>query len=133
MGSIHVDDSNSPLVVVTFESAVDDEEFERYLARLDALWRHKMRRVLVVDATRAARTPATQRRRQADWMRVNEELLRSYAAGFAFVINSPLVRGALTAILWLQSLPSPFIVVSTLPEAERWALGQLQLPTRGAA
>ncbi|MES1178073.1 MAG: hypothetical protein ABUL62_27365 [Myxococcales bacterium] len=47
--------------------------------------------------------------------------MRAYSAGSAFAIDSPLVRGGLTAIAWLQSLPSPFIVVATLAEAEGWA------------
>lgn len=59
--------------------------------------------------------------------------MRAYSAGSAFAIDSPLVRGGLTAIAWLQSLPSPFIVVATLAEAEGWARNQLQLPAKGAA
>ena len=66
-------------------------------------------------------------------MKHNDALLRTYSAGSAFVISSPLVRGGLTAILWLQALPSPFIVVATRPEAESWARAQLQLPAEGAA
>jgi hypothetical protein len=133
MSSIHVDDSALPLIVVTFEGSVDDHEFERYLARLDALWKRKARSAIVLDATRAARTPATQRRRQAEWMKVNDELLRTYSAGTAFVISSPLVRGGLTAILWLQPIPTAYVVVATRPEAERWARAQLQTSAKGAA
>lgn len=133
MGSIDVNDRGFPLIVVTFEGAVDDAQFESYLGRLDALWARKARAAILLDATRAARTPATQRKRQAEWLKANESSLRTHCAGTAFVINSPLVRGGLTAILWLQALPSPFIVVATLTEAERWARERLQLPAQGAA
>ena len=133
MGSIHVNDSGFPLVVVTFEGSVEDREFDRYLAHLDTLLERQKRSVIVLDAARATRTPATQRRKQAEWMKENQALLRTYSVGTAFVISSPLVRGGLTAILWLQSLPTPYIVVATLAEAERWARAQLEISTRGAA
>lgn len=133
MGSIRVDVTGFPLVVVTYEGMVDDAEFDAYLAELD---RHVLRRqrcAFVFDARNAGRSPATQRRKQAEWMKANDEVLRSYSAGYAFVISSPLVRGALTAILWLQSLPAPFTVVATFSEAERWARAQLQSPSPRAA
>jgi len=133
MGSIHVNDSGFPLIVVTFEGAVEDHEFDRYLARLDTLWQRQTRSVIVLDATHAARTPATQRQKQAEWLKENHALLRAYSAGTAFVIDSPLVRGGLTAILWLQPLPTPHVVVATLAEAERWARARLQLSAQGAA
>jgi len=133
MGSIHVSDREFPLLVVTFEGSVDDQEFDRYLAQLDALWQRKTRSVIVLDATKATRSTPTQRRKQADWLKENELLLRAYSAGTAFVISSPLIRGGLTAILWLQSLPTPHVVVGTLREAEHWARAQLQLTARGAA
>jgi len=133
MGSIQVNDTNFPLVVVTFEGSVSDQEFERYLARLDTLWGRNVRSAIVLEASRADRSPATQRRMQAEWLKKNDYLLRAHSAGTAFVISSALVRGSLTAILWLQPLPTPYIVVATLAEAERWARRQLQLSVTGAA
>jgi hypothetical protein len=65
------------------------------------------------------------RRRQADWIRDNAALIKAYSACTAFVIGSPLVRGALTAILWLQPMPSPYTVLATLALAQAWALEQL--------
>jgi hypothetical protein len=116
MGSIHVDDSGLPLIVVTFDGSVDDPEFERYLSRLDGLWKRKARSAIVLDGRK-----------------LNDELLRTYSVGTAFVISSQLVRGGLTAILWLQPLPTPYVVVATRLEAERWARAQLETSAKGAA
>jgi hypothetical protein len=66
------------------------------LARLDAHIACRLRCGFIFDATRAGRSSATQRRKQAEWMKTNEAVLRACSAGYAFVINSPLVRGALT-------------------------------------
>lgn len=38
----------------------------------------------------------------------------------AFVLASPLVRGLLTAILWISPMPAPHEIVATVAEAEAW-------------
>ena len=43
----------------------------------------------------------------------------------AFVIDSPIVRGALTAILWIQPLPYEHRIVGTRADANAWLRGQL--------
>jgi len=133
MGSIAIDDGGYPLVVVTFDGTVDDDAFDAYLTRMDGYAARRQRNAFVFDASTSGRTPATQRRKQAEWMKNNEATLRAFSAGSAFVITSPLVRGALTAILWLQSMPSAYTVVGTRSEAERWARAQLQAPAPKAA
>ena len=69
--------------------------------------------------------PAAQRKRQAEWIESNREDLRRYTKGTAFVINNPLMRGALTAIFWLTRYETPYVVVATLEAAEEWALNRL--------
>jgi hypothetical protein len=72
MGSIRVNDSGFPLVIVSFEGTVDDTEFEAYLARMDSHVERRQRCAFVFDATHAGRSPATQRRSQAEWMKAHE-------------------------------------------------------------
>ena len=45
--------------------------------------------------------------------------------GGAFVISSPIIRGALAAILWMQPLPWPHTVVGDVAAGERWARKKL--------
>lgn len=87
--------------------------------------------VTILDARRAVRNPATQRKKQAEWIERHTEQLRKYSLGTAFIINSPLVRGVLTAILWVRPLPTQHTVVSTMEEAEAWV--QQQLAAAGLA
>ena len=53
-------------------------------------------------------------------MKANHDKSAAYCAGYAFVIDSAVVRGILTAILWLAPMPAPHVVVSTVEEGERW-------------
>ena len=81
----------------------------------------QQRYVAIIDLLDAA-TPTTRfMRGQAAAQRKREEELRAYCVGVAFIIRSAMIRGALRAILHLQGLPSPYIVVATVEDARRWA------------
>lgn len=124
-----VDDSRWPLLTVVWRGTVSNEEFTAYLRELDRnLARTKeaeTRTAILMDARSAAATNSVQRKMQAEWMKANEFDCRRYCAGFGFVLDSALVRGALTAILWLAPLPAEHIVCATVDEADKWLCQRL--------
>jgi hypothetical protein len=121
-----IDVSRHPLVVITFVGATSEDDFDRYLEEMQRLvLSRRERNVTIIDGSRSERTTPLQRRKQADWMRTNDDMLRRYSLGTAFVISSPVVRGVLTAILWVSPMSAPHTVVATYEEAERWANAQL--------
>ena len=122
-----MDESRWPLAQVTFRGAPDDGAFEAYFAWNSRILERCERYACVVDAREVKQISAMQRRRQAEWMKRNHDALKEFSVGVAFVIDSPLVRGILTAILWLAPLPQPHFIASTGGEAERWALDRLRL------
>ncbi len=138
MRHITIDDSRHPIVVVTFVGGATDAEFHDYLARMEQLVIERREiNCTILDATAAGNTPAVQRRMQADWLKRNEDLLRQWSAGTAFVITSPIVRGLLTAIFWMSPMAAPHTIVASLDEAEHWAASQLRArgvepPARGS-
>ncbi len=130
--AIRMDDSRHPIVVVTFDGPSTDAEFRAYLDDMTRLVvARREPNVTILDARAAGSTPATQRRMQADWLEKHDAELRRYSAGTAFIITSAMVRGILTAILWLQPMAAPHVVVATFEEAEAWAREQLR--ARGVA
>lgn len=124
--AIHIDDSAFPLVVIRYVGSTSDEEFQRYLSRMEELVvaRREINAV-ILDASKADAATAKQRKMQADWMKGHEAALRRYCVGNAFVITSTVVRGALTAIFWLQPPAAPSSVFGSFAAAEAWALEQL--------
>ena len=125
MGSITVDTSRAPLLLVRFDGAVDDDGFRAYLQQLTSWLDRGERYAIVLDARTATPPQAAQRRMQADMMKAEHVRLGKLCVGGAFVIPSPLVRGALTAILWIQPLPWEHTVVADLTTAEAWARNRL--------
>ena len=112
-----------PLYVVTHQGVITEEEFEAYLTDVARTMYQvqSTRRILIQDATDSAPTPPKLRRRQADWLKEHEARLKDLTIATVFVIPSGFVRGVLTAILWLQPLPMPHHVCSTLADALTWA------------
>lgn len=120
MGRFTVDSSEWPFVRVTYVDSVDDDAFERYVQEQAALLERREPYVILFDARRSGMPTAKQRQRMARYMKENDSALRRYCRRGAFVIESPLIRGALTAILWLQPLPFAHEVFATVEEAERF-------------
>jgi hypothetical protein len=119
--------SRHPLIVVTFDGLASEREFDDYLAKMTTeVLERKQRSVTILDARTSGRAPASQRKKQAEWLKKHDALLRQYSLGSAFVITSPLVRGVLTAIFWLQPMATAYTVVGSLGEAETWAAARLR-------
>ncbi len=120
-----VDESAFPLLVVRFVGPMTDADFQGYLDHMENL-RSRARNAAVFDATEAGHLPARQRRMQAEWLKTHRSMLQRYSVGSAFVMPSPIVRGALTAILWITDMPGPHTVVESRELAEAWAREQLR-------
>jgi len=83
---------------------------------------------LISDTTQSAKPTAKQRRFTADSIAKNETIFRTRVAGWAIVVDSPVIRGIVKAITWIHPPPFPLIMVATMHEAEEWARTQLSIP-----
>lgn len=124
--SITLDTSRSPILRVIFEGETTEAEMRAHLAQLTQEIRSRPLNALIYDARRSGAPTALQRQLQAAWMRENESTIRARNAGVAFVIDSAIIRGALTAILWIQPMATEHTVVATLEDAQRWCADQLR-------
>ncbi len=119
------DRAEFPLVTVRYRGAQTLPEFEDYLKALAELYQEGRPFALVCDSRGAEPSPALHRRMQADFIAQHERLIRSLNVGTAFVIESMVLRGGLTAILWMQPLPCPHFVCGDIESARRWARARL--------
>lgn len=127
MGSgITFDDSLWPLLVSRFSGAVSDEQFEEYLRRgADYLQRGEVY-VSVLDMGKLSLPTAAQRQRQLEWLKGKEQAMREQVLGCAFVITSPVIRLALSAVFHVVPLPTPYVAVRDVAEGLRWAIQRLE-------
>lgn len=124
-GDIVIQEGLAPLYIVTFTGKVSDAEFDAYLRELSTLTERPGRRAMVYDARLATPSPASQRQMQAAWMKRFDADVRNKTAGIAFVLPSALMRGMLTAILWLQPLACPHHVTTDFTDGVGWARARL--------
>ena len=129
MAAIEPDEHHWPLVTLKFPSHFSDEEFDDYLTGLSVNLQRTIaqgtRTGLLFDTSDAPSVDARTRRKMADWIDGHREQSAEYCAGYAFVIRSGIVRGILTAILWLAPMPAPHVVVATREEGFEWLRKQL--------
>ncbi len=128
-GSISLDFGTLPIFEISYVGTVDDATFQRYLDDLVSVLSMRQPYVLLADATGSGAPTAKQRRMQADLIREHEAGFARYCSGAAFVIESALIRGALTAILWAQKLPYDHTVVRTRQEGLVWLKAKLATNT----
>jgi len=119
------DDAQWPLVVLRIEGSVTPEEEVEFSERSTRLPERGVQYAVVVDLRKAGTPSPRFVRLQAKAQKLRFEGLRTHCAGIAFVIRSPMIRGALRAILHLQSLPCPQAVVSSLDDAHTWSAARM--------
>jgi hypothetical protein len=114
-----------PLIYVSFHGSSDGPMFDRYLDELTrALRLRSGPRAMVMDASECSYVSAAARKKQAEWMRMHDQDTREFTRGVAFILPSSLLRGALTAVLWLQPLSCPHAIVkdaaTALARCQSW-------------
>ena len=117
---VRVDAWRLPLLRISYIGDYSDDELTTYLATLDRIIARPGPKVVLFDLLHATVSPAIQRKRQAEWICANEDVLRRDFAAGAIVLDNALMRGAVTAIFWVSPLPLPTEITSTVEEALAW-------------
>ncbi|MCA9537138.1 MAG: hypothetical protein KC593_25825 [Myxococcales bacterium] len=115
------DFTHYPLVVVTIPSQrVDDADVRAFIQGQRDMLARRSPHLLLCDARSGHVMPATQRKLFGDWLKEAEQATRKYTAGMAIVVDNGLIRGALTAVLWVVEPACPTKAVGTLDEGIAW-------------
>ena len=119
-----------PLTLMRPSGTPSDEELAEALRAitefLEGELRAQRRGVMIVDMSRAGALRAGQRRIASDWMKDNNHIYKHVAIGSALIIASSIVRGVLTALLWVSPIDMPYESCSNLDDAVRWAITRLE-------
>lgn len=116
-----VDTSKFPLVRLSLRGAVTLAVARAMTAALDErVFQRKQPYRLLIDANGMEVPNAEVRRHFVDFSSANSLLVTRLCQGEAYVIPSPLVRGALTAVTWLAPFKHPHRVFATMEEGEAW-------------
>lgn len=130
MRDIAVDVTSWPLVRVRFPRLrVGDAEFDRFVERVESLFRGDSQHALVVDALAVRQgLSASQLLRVTRLTRAHRDLVASKNVGTALVFRAAGARGVLSAYYWMTGdVPTNHALFDTVEDAERWCRERLAL------
>lgn len=116
------DRSQFPLITINFTGESETKEnFDAYLDELGNNYKFEKPFSLIFELTNAPIPKVSYQLKQANWMKINEENIKTYCRGVAYIIPSTIMRNVLKFIFSIQKNPVPFKVFSTLEEGKVWA------------
>lgn len=116
------DRSLFPIITISFTGEKESKEnFEVYLQELGKNYETKEQFALVFELTKAPLPKIAYQLKQAAWMKDNEELIKKYCLGVAYVIPGLIMRNVLQFIFSVQQNPVEFKVFATYQEGLNWA------------
>jgi hypothetical protein len=123
------EDSRWPIVTLRFSEESTDEEWRTLMDCLRQCCSRRERFGVIADGARMKKMPtALQRKTGADlamWIKERYPDPPWPIIAWGNVITSPLVRGAVTAILWVAAPPYPQKAFATWDEAYAWVKAEV--------
>ncbi|MCR9159630.1 MAG: STAS/SEC14 domain-containing protein [Nannocystaceae bacterium] len=111
--------NDGTLFVVRFIGAYTDADFDGYIDAMDAIAEEGSNKLGMLVTESNARLPSHRHvRRQAEWLQENRDRIMTRRT--AFVLPSPIMRGALRVVFRLQPSPTEYKVFREEDEALRW-------------
>ena len=119
MGQPEVDVEMWPIAVIHFTSPdISDEELQAFFKDYEQkVYSRNERYLSVTNLTIGSPPGAAERRKMADWMEEYDHYMKRYAVANITVMKSALIRGALTALFWLQRPPIKQLTAGSIREA----------------
>lgn len=116
-----------PLILVTLGEELTDDDYKRLFDQWEMVLGRKEKFAALTDARRVKeRAPPKQRALIAEWTKQIEPRVVAYSVGHATVIESGIIRGALTAIEWLHKPKVPSAYCPTLQEGVDYVIERLR-------
>lgn len=128
MTAVLVDETRWPLVTIKFPATLRDEDMAPYLGSLRRFRKRREPYALVIDTTGAAPLTPRQRKMQAEAITRGNPTARLYLRGVAFIVDSQIRYGVLTAIFWLTRPDWRHEVFFNRDDAFTWAQSTLVAP-----
>lgn len=132
MARIVIDESRWPIVLTALPAEFSDADWQSFFERSHALFeRHTP--FAFINETRGGQTPnAEQRGLFSTSFRTNRALIARYLVANAMIVNSLILRAAVSAMLWVQAPPFPIRVFHNEVGAEIWVKALLSNRVRVA-
>jgi hypothetical protein len=111
-----------PVVIITMGEELLSDDLQRMKAAFQTIFARRKKYVCITDVRGIKKLPDAKGRQEvADWWKTLAPDQRIWNLGNASVVASAPVRGALTALSWLFTSPTPQVYVADMSAALEWA------------
>lgn len=119
-----IDESDFPIIRIRFlGNKSTDQNFRTYLDETKSCYRFAKRLAIIFDASEAGIPSISHQKMQANWLRENEQLMKDFCAGTAYIIPNAAIRTILKMIFSFQKQPVPYRIFENEREANDWVNG----------
>lgn len=126
-----VDSSKSPIINVVFTGEqANDDNFPFYMQEVKAVYEQQKNVAIIFDASNAVMPALKYQKMQADWLKENEQLMKDYCLGTAYIIPNLIIRNVLKAIFTFQKQPVDYLVCKNIDDANVWINDKLNIYTQ---
>ena len=121
-----IDSSNHPNIKVVFTGEqANDDNFLFYMQEVKAVYEQKQKVAIIFDASNAVMPAIKYQKMQGDWLKENEQLMKDYCLGTAYIIPNLIIRNVLKAIFTFQKQPVEYLVCKNIEDANIWVKNKL--------
>ena len=124
--AIEVDLSLWPVVRIVPRGLLADDDLRFMFSSFDALWKKEQQFFAITDTRFAQNISARQRQMIGEWMKLNKAPMKKSSLGSVVIVESAIIRGALTAIGWLAQTDPPSEYLKNWEEAMASAVRSLE-------
>jgi hypothetical protein len=121
-----VDSSKNPIIEVVFTGEqANDDNFPFYMQEVKAVYKQRQKVAIIFDASNAVLPALKYQKMQGDWLKENEQLMKDYCLGTAYIIPNIIIRNVLKAIFTFQKQPVDYMVCKNSDDANSWVNDKL--------
>lgn len=111
-----------PILYLKIGSKYDEADLRAFEAEMKPIFERRQKYVMIVETSSTSYLPdARMRKAVVEWWKEMAEVQKRWNLGTAIMVSSAPIRGALTALSWLFTSPTPQTFVSNLEEALAWS------------
>lgn len=118
------DETRWPIVIARSPAEADESQIdqESFYEECDRLLGEGRPFLMIQDLRGVPLLGPARRRRFAQYANTHIHQVRDVIGGFAVLLDSPIMRGVVTAVLWFVTPPCPVKVFTKPTDAENWLL-----------
>jgi hypothetical protein len=120
-GAYEIDVSEPGLMFVRWRRQATEAESRSLMAEIEKYWERRERYAAVIETHPAVNADARHRALWGEWHEQNRKSLEAYCVGLAITLDSPVMRGLMTAISWFSKDSYPMKYVSDVHAGRAWA------------